>query len=173
MCPRIKSAAEAEEAASGWRYPPEGKRGVAFMVPTTQYGPNFTSYQQGAKDNILGVIQIETEGALNQLNEIAELDGVDVLFIGPADLTMALGIFGQYDHPRFKEAVKATVDAAERAGKVAGIILFDSSDYPMYRGMGIRMIASGSDGDFVASGARTMVNRLAHYRDSSNQDLRL
>jgi len=168
MCPQISNQEEAKEAVSGWRYPPDGKRGVSFMVPTTQYGPNFTAYQQTADDTILGIIQVETEEVLNHLDEIARLDGVDVLFVGPADLSMSLGIFRQYDHPRFQEALKATVDAARKAGKVAGIILFDPDDYPTYREMGIRLIASGSDGDFVADGARKMVSKLDQFRDFSN-----
>jgi 4-hydroxy-2-oxoheptanedioate aldolase len=168
MCPRINNLDEAKEAVSGWRYPPEGKRGVSFMVPTTQYGRNFPAYQKAVSDNILGIIQVETEEVLSHLDEIARLDGVDVLFIGPADLSMSLGLFRQYDHPRFQEALKATVDAASKAGKVAGIILFDPDDYPAYREIGFRLIASGSDGDFVADGARTLVGQLAHFRDSTN-----
>ncbi|MEO0330165.1 MAG: aldolase/citrate lyase family protein [Bacteroidota bacterium] len=167
MCPRINNLAEAQQAVAGWQYPPDGKRGVAKMVRTTQFGVNFNNYYEGAKDNILGIIQIETEEVLNHLDGIAGLDGVDVLFVGPADLSMALGIFGQFDHPRFKEALKATVDAAERAGKATGILLFNPDDYPIYRGMGIRMIASGSDATFVANGARAMVSKLTEYRDSS------
>ncbi|MGD1891645.1 MAG: HpcH/HpaI aldolase/citrate lyase family protein [Cyclobacteriaceae bacterium] len=171
MCPQISNLEEAKEAVSGWQYPPDGKRGVSFIVPTTQYGPNFTDYQQAAKDTILGIIQVETEEVLNDLDEIAALDGVDVLFVGPADLSMSLGIFRQYDHPRFKEALAATVDATQRAGKVAGIILFDPDDYPTYREIGFRLIGSGSDGDFMAYGARTIASKLAQFRDSTkNQD---
>lgn len=168
MCPRINNLDEARQAVAGWRYPPDGKRGVAKMVRTTQFGKNFTTYHEESKDNILGVVQIETAEVLNHLDGIAELDGVDVLFIGPADLSMTLGIFGQFDHPRFKEAVKATVNAAERAGKATGILLFNPDDYPIYQAMGIRMIASGSDATFVANGAQTMVSKLAQYRNSSS-----
>jgi len=173
MCPQISDLDEAKEAVAGWRYPPHGKRGVSFMVPITQYGPNFTAYQQAAKDTILGIIQVETEKILNHLDEIAQLNGVDVLFVGPADLSMSLGIFRQYDHPRFQEALKATVDATQQAGKVAGTILFDPDDYPVYREMGFRLIASGSDGDFVTYGARTIASKLAQFRDSTNNQTSL
>ena len=168
MCPRINNLDEAREAVSGWRYPPEGKRGVSFMVPTTQYGQNFTAYQQASNDNILGIIQVETEEVLNHLKGIVVLDGVDVQFVGPADLSMSLGVFRQYDHPRFREALTATVEAAKQAGKVAGIILFDPDDYPVYHKMGFRLIASGSDGDFVADGARSIASKLAQFRGSFN-----
>ncbi|MEM6840901.1 MAG: aldolase/citrate lyase family protein [Bacteroidota bacterium] len=168
MCPRISNLEEAKEAVSGWRYPPEGGRGVAKMVRATGFGQHFDEYRAGAEDNIVGIVQIETEEVLNHLDAIAALDGVDVLFIGPADLSMALGIFEQFDHPRFKDTIKATVDAANKAGKATGILLFNSDDYPVYHQMGIRMIASGSDATFVAKGARSMAAALDKWRSQSD-----
>jgi 4-hydroxy-2-oxoheptanedioate aldolase len=82
---------------------------------------------------------------------------------------MALGIFGQFDHPLFKDALKATIDAARKAGKATGILLFDPADYTTYHDMGMRMIACGSDATFVASGARHMVNTLHTLRAGYNQ----
>ena len=168
MCPRIYSAEEARAVASSLRYPPEGTRGVAKMVRATDFGKNFDAYYQQAKDNILGVVQIETVEVLDQLDEIAALDGVDVLFIGPADLTMALGIFGQLDHPRFVEAVKATVAAADKAGKATGILLFNTDDFTTYYDLGIRMIACGADATFVADGARRVAGTLNQSKTASN-----
>ena len=97
---------------------------------------------------------------LNHLDEIAAIDGIDVLFIGPADLTMELGIFGQFDHPLFKDALKATVSAAQKAGKAMGILFFNPDDYKIYHDLGIRFIACGSDAVFVAEGARNLYNKL-------------
>jgi len=88
-----------------------------------------------------------------------------VLFIGPSDLSMELGIFGQFDHPLFKEALKATVSAARKAGKATGILLPNADDYTLYHEMGITMIASGADGTFVSEGARNMVSKLNAARD--------
>ncbi len=160
MCPRIHHAAEAKQAVSGMHYPPHGTRGVAKMVRATAFGRDFSEYYQNARDNILGVVQIETLSVLDHLDEIAALDGVDVLFIGPADLSMELGIFGQFDHPKFKDALKATVAAARNAGKATGILFFNPDDYRMYHEMGIRMIACGADATFVADGARNLAGRL-------------
>lgn len=160
MCPQIETAKDASKAISGLFYPPDGKRGVAKMVRATGFGQDFDTYKDQSRDNLLGVIQIETTESLQHLDEIASLDGVDVLFIGPADLSMSLGIFGQLDHPLFKEAVDATVNAANKAGKATGILLFDPNDYDTYRNMGIRLIACGSDATFVANGARSIVQTL-------------
>lgn len=166
MCPRINNTAEAKEVANGLHYPPAGKRGVAKMVRATGFGKNFNDYYQNAKENILGIVQIETAEVLNHLDEIAALDGVDVLFIGPSDLTMELGIFGQFDHSLFRDALKVTVNAAQKAGKATGILLFNPEDYKTYHNLGIRMIACGSDATFVAEGARNMVNKLGTARDN-------
>jgi 4-hydroxy-2-oxoheptanedioate aldolase len=164
MCPRINNPEEAREVVSGLHYPPEGKRGVAKMVRATGFGQNFGNYYRDAKENILGIVQIETAGAMEHLDEIAELDGVDVLFIGPADLTMELGIFGQFEHPVYRDAVKAIVNAAGKAGKAAGILFFDPGDYNTYHDLGIRMIACGADATFVSDGARKMAAKLKALR---------
>ena len=164
MCPHINNLDEAKMVVSGLRYPPEGTRGVAKMVRATGFGKNFAEYSSSANENIVGIAQIETIEALDHLDEIATLDGIDVLFIGPADLTMALGIFGQLDHQLFTDAVKATVNAAQKAGKATGILLFNPDDYNTWYQLGIRMIACGADATFVADGARNMSAKLNSIR---------
>jgi 4-hydroxy-2-oxoheptanedioate aldolase len=166
MCPRITNTAEAAGVASGLHYPPDGTRGVAKMVRATAFGQNFQNYYQQAKENIVGIVQIETLEALTHLDDIAALYGIDVLFIGPADLTMALGIFGQFDHPLYLDAVKATVNAANKAGKATGILFFNPDEYARYSSMGIRMIACGADATFVADAARHMAHTLQTFRSS-------
>jgi 4-hydroxy-2-oxoheptanedioate aldolase len=89
------------------------------------------------KIRFLGVVQIETREVLNHLDEVAAIEGVDVLFIGPADLTMELGIFGQFDHPDFLDAVQRIIGAAKKANKAVGILFFNPDDYQKYHKMGI------------------------------------
>jgi 4-hydroxy-2-oxoheptanedioate aldolase len=164
MCPKVSTAAEARKVVGGLHYPPHGHRGVAKMVRATQFAQQFQSYYESARDTILGVVQIETAEVLNHLDEVAAIDGVDVLFIGPADLTMELGIFGQFDHPLFMEAMKETVNAAEKAGKATGILFFNPDDYQKYHQLGIRLLACGADATFVAEGARAMAGILNRFR---------
>ena len=166
MCPRISNAAEAMDVARGLHYPPNGQRGVAKMVRATRFGKDFNDYFKNAKDNILGIVQIETAEVLNHLEAVAAIDGIDVLFIGPSDLSMELGIFGQFDHPLFRDALKATVSAARKAGKATGILLINPDDYKIYHDLGIRFIASGSDATFVAEGARNMASKLNAARSN-------
>ncbi len=165
MCPQVKTVVDAQIAVDGMFYSPDGNRGVAKMVRATGFGKDFDAYRQDSKDNILGIIQIETAEALDNLDEIAALEGVDVLFVGPSDLTMSLGIFGQLDHPRFLDALKAIVAAATKAGKATGILLFDPDDYKSYYDLGIRFIACGSDATFVAQGAKQMARTLNSKRN--------
>jgi len=160
MVPRIGNATEAAAVASGLHYPPDGSRGIAKMVRASGFGQNFPDYYKNAKENILGVVQIETAEVLGHLDAVAALPGIDVLFIGPSDLSMELGVFGQFDHPLFKDAVQATVDAAQKAGKATGILLQNPDDHKKYHDIGIRMIACGADGTFVSQGARNMANKL-------------
>lgn len=167
MCPRVYSAEEANAAVRGMHYPPKGIRGVAKMVRATGFGKAFDQYKSGTSESILGIIQIETVEALEELDQIANTSGVDVLFIGPADLTVALGIDGDLNHPLFLEAVDRIVKAAKKASKAVGILIFDPEDFKKYQEMGIQLIACGSDATFVASGARELHGKLSQYKKSS------
>lgn len=169
MCPHVSNASEAKKVVNGLFYPPDGSRGVAKMVRATGFGKNFDTYAGTARENILGVVQIETAESLHHLDEIAAVEGIDVLFIGPADLTMSLGIFGQFNHPLFTDALKATVDAANKAGKATGILIFNPDDYKRYYDTGIRMIACGADATFVADGARNMILKLQTNKATFNK----
>jgi 4-hydroxy-2-oxoheptanedioate aldolase len=116
LFPQIQNFLEARQAISFMRYPPDGVRGMAGMTRATDFGKSFEEYYTGYKDNVLGVIQIETLESLNHLDEIANIDGVDVLFVGPADMSLALGVFQQFDHPRYIETLEKVRDAAGKAG---------------------------------------------------------
>jgi 4-hydroxy-2-oxoheptanedioate aldolase len=160
MCPHIDTADEARAVVTGMRYPPHGSRGIARMVRASGYGKNLAEYSATANDTIVGIAQIESPEALKHVDEIAAVDGIDVLFIGPADLSISLGIFGKFDHPLFLDGVKKTIDAAQKAGKASGILLANPDDYTKYYNMGMRVIACGGDSTFVAEGARNMVAKL-------------
>lgn len=160
MFPQIQNTNEAKLAISNMYYPPLGRRGLAKMIRSTQYGANFEEYYNSITDNLLGVIQIETLESLKHLDEIAAIDGVDVLFLGPADLSLALGILGQWDHPDFIQAVKEIGNAAKKAGKAAGVLFFDVNQYDFYYNQGFRFLASGSDMVFVNEGAKSLAKEL-------------
>jgi 4-hydroxy-2-oxoheptanedioate aldolase len=163
MFPRIDNTDEAKLAASMLYYPPKGIRGMAKMVRASGFGKTVNDYEAMQK-NIAGLIQVETINAVKQIDAIAAIDGVDVLFVGPSDLTMALGIFNQFDHPVYRQAIKDVAKAAKDHGKAAGVLLQDISEYEMYHQLGYRVLASGGDAAFVAKGAAQMMKQMKEFR---------
>jgi len=159
--PQIKNADEARQAVSFTRYPPEGTRGMAVMVRATEFGKDFDNYYATKKNDALNILQIETRESLHYLEEIAQIEGVDVLFVGPADLTLSLGIFRQFDHPDYLEAIKRVNKVAEKAGKATGILMGNPGEYEKYYTLGFRMLGCGSDSVFVSQGAGQMVSTMS------------
>jgi 2-keto-3-deoxy-L-rhamnonate aldolase RhmA len=153
MIPRLDTPADVAEAIGYLRYPPDGVRGVALI--TRGLGLGSRSHPEVASVNmsILGVVQIESPLAVRNAAAIAALDGADVLFVGPADLSHSMGIPGQFERAEFIEALQAVVTAANDAGKEAGILLRGPQDVEPYRALGFRFIGVGSDLNFLRDGA--------------------
>jgi 4-hydroxy-2-oxoheptanedioate aldolase len=149
MVPRLDSAAEAVEAVTFLRYPPAGVRGVALRTRGGGFGAVGHADVPTLNDQILGIVQIESPGALRQADSIAAVDGVDVLFVGPADLTHSLGIAGQFDHPTYRSALETVAAACGAHGKSAGILVYDPGLVPDLIDLGFRFIGIGSEGALV------------------------
>ncbi len=160
MFPRIDNAEQARDAVAAMRYPPGGVRGVAFANRACEFGSNFRSYMQTAHDALLCVVQIETEAAVKNVEEIAAVDGVDVLFIGPSDLSQSMGILGEFRHPTFIDAIERTSRAAGKFGKTAGILLPKPEDFAFFHEFGFRFLGSGADGVLLNNAARSLVRTL-------------
>lgn len=160
MFPRIDAAEQAREAVAAMRYPPEGVRGVAFSNRACAFGSNFRPYMEASLGSLLCIVQIETPEAVANVEAISAVEGVDVLFIGPSDLSHSLGILGEFDHPRYRDAVDKTAQAAARSGKATGILLPKPDDLGFYRQRGFTFLASGSDGVLLNNAARALVTRL-------------
>lgn len=159
MFPGIRYPPEAIMAVSTMYYPPIGIRGMAKMVRSSGFGKSVENYNEAQK-LLVCLIQIETLSALKEIEAIADVEGVDVLFVGPSDLSMALGIFNQFDHPLYREAIKSVAGAAKKYGKAAGVLLQDINEYELYYGLGFSVLACGGDAAFVAKGARSMLKQL-------------
>ena len=164
MFPQIQNEKEAEAAIKMMYYPPKGIRGLSRVVRAMGFGRNADAYVANLDKTILGIIQIETVSALKNIDAIAAVDGVDILFIGPFDLTTALGIFGQLDHELYQKAIRDVADAAKKYGKATGALLRDPKEYQMYYDLGYRFLACGADGTFVTKGADDMVKQLNSYK---------
>jgi 4-hydroxy-2-oxoheptanedioate aldolase len=154
MVPRLESADQAREAVTYLRYPPGGVRGVAIRVRGADLGAHGHADLHRLNERVVGIIQIESAGALADVDAIAAIDGVDVLFIGPADLSHSLGIAGQFQHPDYLAALDRVVAACRAHGKAAGILIYDPAAVARHVEIGISFIGIGSDAAFVVDGAR-------------------
>lgn len=170
MFPRIDTAEEAAAAVAAMRYPPSGVRGVAFSNRAALYGSEFRSYMQRSAAELLTVIQIESPFAVDNAEAIAALDGVDVLFVGPTDLSHSLGMLGEFDRPEFQQAIGRVVAAAGRHKKALGILLPTPQDFGRYHALGFRFIASGSDAVLLNNAARGLVSNLQQLRSQAQGD---
>jgi 4-hydroxy-2-oxoheptanedioate aldolase len=153
MVPRLDSADQAREAVTFLRYPPAGGRGVALRTRGAGLGSIGHEAVSTVNDRILGIVQIESIGALRESDAIAAIDGVDVLFVGPADLTHALGVPGNFADATYLAALHTVVDACAAHGKAAGILVYDVAVVPRHLELGFRFVGIGSEGSFVADGA--------------------
>jgi 4-hydroxy-2-oxoheptanedioate aldolase len=158
MFPRVESAAEAADAVSYLRYPPDGVRGVAVQNRTGRFGQVGIAELAREDDDLVGVIQVETLGALADIDAIAAVPGVDVLFVGPGDLSYALACPGRLDDPRYTDALAAVLRAAAARGVAAGILVPTTAEASRALELGFRFIAVGSDGAFVMNTARAIVS---------------
>jgi 2-keto-3-deoxy-L-rhamnonate aldolase RhmA len=164
MAPMVNTAEEARRAAAAMRFPPDGVRGVARMNRGCDFGPSFTDYFKNANSKLLTIIQIETTTAISNLDEIAAVDGVDVLFVGPLDLSVSLGVPDQFDHPLEQGALAKVVAAARKAGKTPGILVANEDQLKTVKKLGFTFVAIGSDGGSVVNEMRALVATLAKLR---------
>jgi len=156
MIPRVEDASQAARIARWARYPPDGERGVATYNRACGFGARPEALLT-ANDRVAVVLQIETSGALADVEEIAATPGVDALFVGPRDLSQALGVPGDFDAPVYREAIDRVAAAAAAHGIAAGILAKDREAADRYAALGYRLLAVGSDAGFLMEGARRVV----------------
>jgi 2-keto-3-deoxy-L-rhamnonate aldolase RhmA len=146
MVPMVESTAQAATIVASAKYPPVGRRGAAFGVAHDDYaGGDIVEKMTSANREVLLIALIETAAGVRNVDEIAAVDGIDVLWLGHFDLTNSLGIPGQFDHPTFKEAVAQIVAASRRHGKAAGFMAANVPQGRDFMQQGFRMIAYGGD----------------------------
>ncbi|MDO8544536.1 MAG: aldolase/citrate lyase family protein [Opitutaceae bacterium] len=160
MVPYVNSGDETRAAVSAMRYPPHGKRGVAKFNRGAGFGGDFEEYYAHANERLVTVIQIETPEAVANIDEIAAVEGADVLFVGPTDLSYNMGIRDQLESPQFVATLQKVSDAAKRHHKAAGILVHNAALVPKCRDLGYTFVALGSDGGAVRTGLLGFVQAL-------------
>lgn len=144
LVPFVQTADEARAAVAATRYPPQGVRGMAGMSRASRFG-TASSYLQRANDEQAVIVQLETPQALAALEDIAAVPGVDALFIGPADLSGAMGHPGQPGHPAVAQAVADAVRRAKAVGRPIGIITASPESLAQHRALGFDFLALDCD----------------------------
>jgi 2-dehydro-3-deoxyglucarate aldolase/4-hydroxy-2-oxoheptanedioate aldolase len=150
MLPRMDTAAEVREAVRHLRYPPGGDRGVATYNRACRFALDPGALARAGAE-VLGVVQIESALAVDEVERIAAIDGVDVLFVGPQDLSFNLGVPFELDSPTYLAALRRVRDAAERHGKACGLLVGDGAAAAARLAEGWRFVAVGSDATLLAA----------------------
>ncbi|WP_200341873.1 HpcH/HpaI aldolase family protein [Rhodovibrio sodomensis] len=163
MVPAVQSAADARQAVASCRYPPDGHRGLAAtVVRATGHGAFWQEYLAGVAERLTLICQIESPEGLTAVEEIAGVDGVDMLFVGPFDLSAQLGYLGQPDHPEVQKAVQRIERAAKAAGKLLGGIATPERGPERLIQAGYDLLIANSDVAHLRAGADASI---AQFRD--------
>lgn len=154
IVPLVNNKEDAKNAVQATKYPPLGVRGFAF-VRANEWGVNFDTYAKNANDEIVVIVMIETKEAVENIDEILSVDGVDGVFIGPYDMSGSYGVAGQTSHQLVEEAKIKVLNACKLHKKVAGqhIVVPTKENVQTAIKEGYTFIALGMDTVFVADGA--------------------
>jgi len=167
MVPGVNSVADAERAVAGCRYPPGGHRGLAAtVVRATGHGAFWRDYLAEIEKRLTLICQIEGPAGLAAVEEIAAVDGVDMLFVGPFDLSAQLGYLGQPDHPEVRQAVQRIERAAKAAGKLLGGIATPERGPEALVPAGYDLLIPDADVAHLRAGAEASIARFREIRAS-------
>ena len=159
LVPFVQNAEEARRAVAATRYPPHGVRGVSIATRANGFG-RIKDYFARANDEICVVVQVETGAALEAIEEIAAVDGVDGIFIGPSDLAADLGHLGAPGHEDVQRAIADAVKKIVAAGKAPGILAPLEADAKRWLEAGCLFVAVGSDIGILARGSEALLARF-------------
>lgn len=160
IMPQVSSKQEAVDAVQALRYPPEGVRGMGAGFAALRWGLSVPEYLKIANNEILAILLIEHIDAVNRIDEILTVPGIDVIFVGPGDLSASMGLLGQTTHPRVEEAIQKVLAATKKAKVPVGVTAFTSDDASRRIQQGFQFIFVGSDTGFLTSGAKSILGQI-------------
>ena len=159
LVPYVSSADEAKAAVSFTRYPPAGVRGVAGTTRATRFG-RVKDYAKRASEELCLLVQVETQAAVDNIEAICAVDGVDGVFIGPADLHASLGYTGEVANPKVKPLIDEAIRRIRKAGKAPGILTPNEADARHWLQCGALFVAVGADVGILARGAEALAAKF-------------
>ena len=160
LVPMVQNADEARLAVKATRYPPAGIRGVGSALARASRWNRVPDYLHQANDAMCVLVQIETREALNNLPQILDVEGVDGVFIGPADLSADMGFSGNPQHPEVQAAIERAIAQIRAAGKAPGILMASEPLAKRYLELGALFVAVGVDTTLLARGAEALAARF-------------
>jgi 2-dehydro-3-deoxyglucarate aldolase len=160
LVPFVQSVEDARRAVRATRYPPDGVRGVSVSQRSNRFG-TVADYFRDINAQISVLVQIESRAGLDAAAEIAAVDGVDGIFVGPSDLAAALGHLGDPNHASVQAAIGEAFVAAKSAGKPSGILAPVEADARRYMAMGASFVAVGSDLGVFRGATQQLRDRFA------------
>ena len=159
LVPMVETAEQAQALVRATRYPPAGMCGVGSGLARSSRWSGYPNYLEEANDSVCLLVQVETTTALANLDEIAAVDGVDGVFIGPADLSASMGHLGRPGDPEVRAAIEAAIARILAAGKAPGILTVDEALARRYAEQGARFIAVGVEATLLARVTRELATR--------------
>ena len=162
LVPMVESAEQARELVRAIHYPPSGVRGVGSALARASRWNSIPGYLDQADEQMCLLVQIENLEGLARLDEIAAVEGVDGVFIGPADLSAAMGHRGNPGHPDVQAAIEDAIVRIQKAGKAAGILSADQGLARRYIELGARFVAVGVDTTVLMRGLQTLANTFKY-----------
>ncbi len=159
LVPMVSSAAEAEAVVQAAHYPPRGIRGVGSALARSARWNRVDDYLTDAAAHVSVFVQVETARGVGAAAEIAAVDGVDGVFVGPSDLAASMGVLGSQTHPDVVDAVRRTFDAVRAAGKPVGVNAFDPAVAEDYLRAGAAFVLVGADVALLARGSEALAAR--------------
>lgn len=168
LVPMVESAEQARGLVQAVRYPPAGTRGVGSALARASRWNGISDYLNQADDQICLLAQVESAQALEQLDEIAATEGIDGVFIGPADLSASLGHLGNPNHPEVQQAITDAISRIQAAGKAAGILSADEQAAKRYLELGCLFVAVGVDTSLLSKSARALASKFNGTADTAN-----
>ena len=170
LIPMVNDAQQARAAVAAVRYPPHGVRGVGSALARAARWNRIPDYLARADETISLAVQIETSEAVENVEEILAVDGIDAIFIGPSDLAASMGYLGQQEHPDVIQAVERCIAAAQAAGKPAGVNAFVEATARRYIGAGARFVLVGADVAILARSSEELAARFSQTAAKSAGD---
>ena len=159
IAPQVNSAEEARHVVACCKYPPDGIRGVG-LARAQGYGSHFSDYVKTANVSTAVIIQAEHIDAVENIEEIVQVDGIDAVFIGPYDLSASMGLIGQVDHPEVVAAIDRVGKACQQQDIALGYFATTAEAVQPYIDKGYHLICAGVDAGFVISGAEQALQTL-------------